>query len=46
MFFGMTFWLFFRREGRLSGIVASLMALLGTQCLVQLCFILNGVYLD
>lgn len=46
MFFGMTFWLFFRKEGRLSGIVASLMALLGTQCLVQLCFILNGVYLD
>ena len=31
MFFGMTAWLFFRRDGRLSVIVASLMTLLGLQ---------------
>ena len=46
MFFGMTAWLFFRRDGRLSVIVASLMTLLGLQCFCSMWFILEDVYLD
>lgn len=46
MFFGMTAWLFFRRDGRLSVIVASLMTLLGLQCFCSMWFIMEDVYLD
>lgn len=46
MFFGMTAWLFFRRDGRLSVVVASLMTLLGLQCFCSMWFILEDVYLD
>ncbi len=45
MFFGMTSWLFFRKGRRLSVIVASLMALLGIQCLSSVWFIIEEVYL-
>lgn len=46
MFFGMTSWLFFRKGGRLSVIVACLMVILGAQCLMSMCFIFKDVYLD
>lgn len=46
MFFGMTAWLFFRKGGRLPGIVASLMTLLSLQCFVSMWFILEEVYFD
>lgn len=46
MFFGMTAWIFFRRRDRLSVIVAWLMVLLGTQCLLSMWFIFEGVYYD
>ncbi len=46
MFFGMTSWLFFRKRGRLSIIVASLMLLLGVQCFISMWFILEDVYFD
>lgn len=46
MFFGMTTWLFFRKGGRLSFIVASLMALLGVQCFISVWFILENIYFD
>lgn len=46
MFFGMTAWLFIRKGGRLSFIVASLMILLGLQCLTSLGFIINDAYLN
>ena len=46
MFFGMTAWLFFRRKGRLSTIVASLMVLLGAQSLISQAFIFGEIYLN
>lgn len=46
MFFWMTAWLFLRKGGRLSVIVASLMMLLGLQSLVSLWLVLEYVYLN
>ncbi len=46
MFFGMTAWVFFRVRSRLSFLVASLMSLLGVQCLLSLGFIFEDIYFD
>lgn len=45
MFFGMATWFFARKVGKLSVVVAVLMALLGLQCLLSVGFIVDGPYL-
>lgn len=46
MYFWMTAFLFIRKGGKLSFIVASLMSLLGIQCFISLLFLHQGAYLN